>query len=84
LILVRAAAIRAPTARVTSRAINITIHEMGAAGYTEKLKGIGSKQKVADNEVLVSFGMGSLSKRRSFPRKRESSPSTGHFRKFAE
>ena len=36
------------------------------------------------SSVLVSFGMGSLSKRRSFPRKRESSPSTGHFRRFAE
>jgi hypothetical protein len=34
--------------------------------------------------VVVSFGMGSLSKRRSFPRKRESSPSTAHFRRFAE
>jgi hypothetical protein len=34
--------------------------------------------------VLVSFGIGSLSKRQSFPRKRESSPSTAHFRRCTE
>jgi hypothetical protein len=34
--------------------------------------------------AVVSFGMGSLSKRQSFPRKRESSPSTAHFRRFVE
>ena|SRR5208337_556954 len=33
---------------------------------------------------LLLFGMGPLSKRRSFPRKRESSPSTPHFQRFAE
>jgi hypothetical protein len=34
--------------------------------------------------VLVSFGMGIHSIRRSFPRKRESSPTTAHFKRFAE
>ncbi len=32
----------------------------------------------------VSFGMGTYSIRRSFPRKRDSSPTTAHFRRFAE
>ena len=34
--------------------------------------------------VLVSFAMGIHSSRRSFPRKRESSPTTAHFQRFAE
>ena len=34
--------------------------------------------------VVVSFGISSLTKRRSFPRKRESSPRTAHFRRFVE
>jgi hypothetical protein len=34
--------------------------------------------------VLVSFGMGCLSKHSSFPRKRESSPSAPHFQWLAE
>ena len=34
--------------------------------------------------VLVSIGMGIHSSRRSFPRKRESSPTTTHFQRFAE
>jgi hypothetical protein len=34
--------------------------------------------------VLMSFGMGIDSSRRSFPRKRESSLSAAHFRRFAE
>jgi hypothetical protein len=34
--------------------------------------------------VLVLFGMGIYSSRRSFPRKRESSPTTAHFQRFAE
>jgi len=40
-----------------------------------------SKMKIP---VLVSFGMGIHSIRRSFPRKRESSPTTAHFKRFAE
>jgi hypothetical protein len=44
----------------------------------------GSKLLNPDCWVLVSFGMGSLSKRWSFPRKRESRPSTAYFRRFAE
>jgi hypothetical protein len=39
---------------------------------------------LANTRVLVSFGMGLLSTRRSFPRKRESTPWTAHFRRFAE
>jgi hypothetical protein len=34
--------------------------------------------------VLVLFGMGIHSSRQSFPRKRESSPTTAHFERFAE
>ena len=34
--------------------------------------------------MLVLFGMGIYSSRRSFPRKRESSPTTAHFQRFAE
>jgi len=33
--------------------------------------------------VMVSFGMASLTKRQSFPRKRESSPPTADFQRFA-
>jgi len=42
------------------------------------------KKQGSRGMVVVSFGISSLTRRRSFPRKRESSPWTAHFRAFAQ
>src|SRR5437016_3712688 len=44
----------------------------------------GRFEALSGPEVLVSFGIGPLSKHPSFPRKRESSPPPAHFQWLAE